>query len=226
MSDEHITEVDYCSVCLNKKAVAIRTKFRTCALVLLGTIVGENVTIANPSGPAMESLVLSSNGTPVTSSTMLTNGQQYWLLADGTYVRDFAGHQCDAEWCEGPTGPPWVEVTGGDPNQDVIVDSTARDWLGSPLPAPDAFLDFGTFLAHTYSSSHLYWLPITGNASTFQVQISDAFTGDNSGSLTVRLFDDVPEGVPTVSDWGLIVMAFLVAVAGGSILAKRRRAAA
>ena len=106
MSDEHIAGVGLRPVCLNRKALAIRLRFRMCALVLLGTIVGGSVTIANPIGPAMETLVLSSNGTPVTSSTVLTNGQQYWLRAEGTYARDFGGHQCDAEWCEGPTGPP------------------------------------------------------------------------------------------------------------------------
>lgn len=224
MIEEHIAGVDHCSVCLSNRGLATRVKRHKWTVAFLGTIIGETVTIANPIGPAMETLVLSSNGSPVTSSTVLTNGQQYWLLAEGTYVRDFAGDHADAEYAEESAGV-WVETSGGtgpEPNHDVVVNAIGQDWLGSPLSAPNAFLNFGTFLAHTYSPSHFYWLPISGTGATFQLKIADQFTGDNSGSLTVRLFADYPPDIPTVSQWGLIVMAGLVAVAGGSILRKRR----
>ncbi len=206
MSKEHIAGVGSGWGFSNKEALTKRVKLPMWVLVLVATIVGGRVTVANPISPVVETMVLSSNGTPVTSSTVLSSGQQYWLLADGTYNRDTAGHDCDAEWCEGPFGPPWVEVLPSDPptNAELIVNSTERNWLGSALAAPDAFLNFATFEEHAYSPSHVYWLPITGNGSTFQLQISDAFTGDNSGSLTVRLFtecDDFDDGTLNSALW-------------------------
>lgn len=151
---------------------------------------------------------------------------QYWLLAEGTYVRDSGGDHADAEYAEESAGV-WVETssgTGPEPNHDVVVDSIGRDWQGSLLVAPDAFLNFGTFQTHTYSPSHRYWLPIAGNGSTISLRIADAFTGDNSGSLTVRLFADVPHGIPAVSTWGLVIMGLLVLTTGTVAIQQRTRA--
>lgn len=156
-----------------------------------GDGIGDACENGGPAQPVIETMVLSSNGTPVNSTTVLLSGQQYWLVSEGTYVRDSAGDRADAEWAEETVGS-WLEDAGGggEPNHDIIVNSVGRDWLGSPLQSPDSFADYETFQPHVFSPSHIYLLPIIGNGSPIELRIFDLFTGDNSGSLTVHLYAD------------------------------------
>ena len=151
--------------------------------------IGDACDSTGPVQPVLESLVLSSNGTPVPSATVLANGQAYWLVANGTYSHDYSGHLTDAEWAEQTTGE-WVEncCGGVEPNHDIIVDGIGRDWLGSSILAPNILVDHGSFRAHVFSPSHVYLLPVVGSGSSIELRVFDAYSGDNSGSLTVQIF--------------------------------------
>ena len=178
---------------------AIAQILRTFVVFSFASFVGSQ-SFGGPTPPLLESFTLSASGTPQTSSTVLAAGQNYWLLAQGTYVRSASGLRADAEYAE-QTANVWLEDAGGggEPNHDIVVDLTGRDWLGSPLPSPDPFLDFETFQAHAFSPSHQYWLPLIGNGTSVGLAIFDQFASDNSGSLVVGLYAPEPTSLSVLA---------------------------
>lgn len=164
----------------------------TSALLFVGmSLVQTSLSTASqPVGLALDSLTIPSQGGVATSSVSLTNGQEYWLLAEGAVTIDDQGSTADAEWIMF-IAQPWTE-NPGNPSYDILVDGAESNWLGSSLLNPDPIADFATFAVHQRSESHQYWLPIIGDGSSIQLHFQDGDYSDNNGSMSVSIFAPEP----------------------------------
>jgi hypothetical protein len=132
----------------------------------------------------VETVVVPSNGTLVSSAMTLASGKPYKLQASGIYT--FApgwlpaAGIADAEYSLRAPGsynpsptPQWVsgDVFPGSLNGylEVKIDSANVTW--------------GAF-----DSSHVYTVTYTGTGSQLTAKIWDDYYGDNSGSITVKIY--------------------------------------
>lgn len=149
--------------------------------------------ITRPS-TVLETLSVPATGGLVMTQTVLVADQPYWLLASGTYRHAFAGQNADAEWGQIDPGGPWVEVPDPDLPEyehDVVVDDPSEDWWGSAMPGADAIANFTSFLPHTFSPSHQYWLPVVGQGQALELWIPDFAYSDNAGALTIQIWSSI-----------------------------------
>ena len=179
----------------NLEALIMFVRFGTTLVATLGFVaVTVSSAVAGPVGPSVETLTVSSSGDLTTSSMVLQNGVQYYLLAEGTYNIGNSPHWADAEWITPDNWVTWDEIAVGQPPPidgllgDILVDGTAFDWRGHPLVDPDSIADFAEFLPHTYSPSHEYWIGLVGTGEQIELAIYDTAHFDNEGSLTVSIF--------------------------------------
>ncbi|MBN2447338.1 MAG: hypothetical protein JXO22_11455 [Phycisphaerae bacterium] len=128
--------------------------------------------------------VCSTDGSGVTSP-VLRDGQWYLFEVSGTWYRDSV-HIGDAEWYEFDSDGDWREEYSGYPGLlDLQIDRTSPDWLGSS--------DGRNYAAHTYSPSHRYRLYYEGQGRSVNLRIyDDAYPGENSGCLDVRITETDP----------------------------------
>ncbi len=149
----------------------------------------------------VETLEVSSLGPVPVGSLPLVAGEPYLFEASGVWNHWTADANAltDAEFGRhqepGP-GWQWMELQNyisGTYEQDVldlIIDNTAVNWLGSPGGSGWA--------PHTFSPDHIYRYEWVGTGDSVSFTIADHipfgpdFYGDNSGSLTVRIYT-VPE---------------------------------
>jgi len=173
------------------------------AIVLAVSVVTCSVGSAQPVGSALETLTVPATGATATSSTALTAGEWYWILAEGTYVQSYAGHLADPEWEQlvAGSGDPadWRESNPEMPSEhELLIDETDVDWMGNDTEtSPDPLLDWADYDVHTFSQDHhTYWYRIQGTGSALDFRIEEHEYVDNSGQLAVSLYHEVPE--PTV----------------------------
>jgi hypothetical protein len=84
-----------------------------------------------------------------------------------------------------------------------------------------AGIGFGSIGSFTYSPSHSYTGTVTGQGQPLLIRFFDGFNSDNSGRIrvVVRALPVAP--VPTMSQWGMIVLALLVLCIGAAAVWRR-----
>jgi len=137
-------------------------------------------------GKFIESLEVDANGpetgTPIDSS-ILTNCQKYFLKVTDTF---WAGDAitADAKYSVREPNTEWTDIvqnyeSWGEALLDLQIDGFSPDW-GS------------------YTDTHTYWHTLIGNGSAATFQIYDIYASNNSGTLTVDIYEVVAEDVTDV----------------------------
>jgi hypothetical protein len=119
----------------------------------------------------VDTLTVPSDGTIVTSNVSLESGVMYRLIASGTFLTNPTNDWfADAEYIDFPnTVDVGSGIDFGLAIDDILPDASKTPHWGS------------------YSPSHSYELPWTGEGSPIQAQIHDQVYGNNSGSLTLEI---------------------------------------
>jgi len=133
----------------------------------------------------IDTITVPSNGSVVNSSVILENGKQYLLKASGTYeywpAQLPSAGIADAKYSLRPEGsfnpgpgPQWIN--------------------GDDLPSPwtnylEVLVNNAPLAWGIYNSSHVYSVNYTGTGNTINFKILDDYYGDNSGSLTVQIYE-------------------------------------
>lgn len=102
---------------------------------------------------------------------------------------------------------PLAELTWNNP----AIPWTSLPWCGTIPPAGDLFLGS---------------IPRTTSDPYLIIQCSVNFSGDppaNAGHIIVQREVPLPDGIPTLSEWGLIVLTLLLLTAATVVLGRRRR---
>lgn len=86
-------------------------------------------------------------------------------------------------------------------------------------PANTSFSAMGSF---TYSPTHSYSGTVVGQGQPLKVGFFDGFNSDNSGRIRVVVRALPPATVPTMSQWGLVIMGLLVLCIGAAVVWRRR----
>lgn len=142
---------------------------------------------SEPPGTHLETLEVPAQGTPVVMTSLPSEvGQRYLIEASGTYIIDsYWGRHADAEWVDSIPSGNWVEPRPSDhydDGGDLIINGQFVDWEGTT--------DGVTFTPHEFSSNHVYRCEIDGTGDPLAFQIADwDHSGDNSGSLQVKIYD-------------------------------------
>ncbi len=120
----------------------------------------------------LEQVDVPSDGSTVYSENTLNLGEEYKLIASGTYTYNNAGDWADAEWYL-KNG----EIVKGDTegSQPHVLDVTVSD---------DENTDWGDF-----SEDHIYDLMYIGKGEPVSFYIYDSFYPDNSGSIQVDIYE-------------------------------------
>lgn len=130
---------------------------------------------------ANETLLIPTNGTPVTSS-ILKAGVKYTIEVSGIWDYDSntpGPNLADAEWHRPAAEDVWAE-SPGNPVLDVLIDGVEVDWMGT--------VDGVLFLEHVYSPSHVYRDSYDGQDATIDLSIFDSNYSDNPpGFLTATI---------------------------------------
>jgi hypothetical protein len=124
----------------------------------------------------LESLTVPTDGSSVTSRTVLTNNVKYTLVAKGTFaITAGTTHNADAEYRydalfqdDCPTSPP-VDI-----GMSINVTSQAKQ--KQPV-------SWGA-----YSTSHKYETGWLGKGATIKANYHDCNLGDNHGKLTLEIW--------------------------------------
>jgi hypothetical protein len=130
------------------------------------------VDVPGDAGP-LATLTIPTTGAAVVSPFPLTAAVNYRIRAFGTFVINPAmGWDCDAEFYGFPSNT--MDVAGsvdvGIAIDDVDVDSTRTPRWG------------------TYAASHVYEVTIEGKGSTISINFHDLDYSNNSGTLTVEIW--------------------------------------
>jgi hypothetical protein len=177
-------------------------------LLILSVLVGLLSGFASlPEIASAEVLSVCSDGTHVQSQP-LTVGVDYTVEATGAYYY-YTGQppkQEDALWYQS-NGTDWDTEA-----PSLWLDHQSVGWLGTT--------DGSTFLAHTYSPTHVYRDYVIGTGQPVDFVIMDSYYGDNSGGLQVTI---TSTSVPEPATVSLLITALLGL---GAVLFVRRRPAA
>jgi hypothetical protein len=187
---------------MNTKTIRRSLKYVLSASLLLALIALNLLVTATPAAAAAETLVeqLSVNSTqttPTYSTSTLASGVTYRIEVSGFYVFACCGGQADAEYVtydgfatHGDPGTPGANdllvVYGSSIGVSVFNAAqgiTAQDVTWGP-----------------FDSTHIYSLEVVGDGGTIGFVVSDywgnsgscsfnACLGDNSGTLTVKIFE-------------------------------------
>lgn len=109
----------------------------------------------------------------VDSSIILENGKEYKLYATGTFTYNSGSDWADAEWYL-KNG----EVVKGDTegSKPYVLDVSVGDTMLNN--------DWGA-----YNSEHIYTMDYIGTGSKLHFSIYDSYSGDNFGSIEVKIFE-------------------------------------
>lgn len=156
-------------------------------LLLTPTTVMADTTESCPCGIVpkhIETVTVSSDGSIITSTDVLESGVTYLLKASGTYNYRLpdspSGWLADAIWynrCN--PSCTWVKSSLGGIHVSNGI-STNNDW-------------------GDYNSGHVYNMLVDGAGNEVELFIYDDFYRDNSGSLTVDIYECVDETAPVVT---------------------------
>lgn len=141
--------------------------------------------------PVDEFTVDSSSQTGTDTSVSLTSGRIYLVEAEGTYVYGGANRVADAEY---HSTNAWTTAS------DWGADNPTEDQRTLDLVIDDAELHWGSYT----ENPHLYKTVVTGDDAVVNFRIFERTAGhysDNSGELTVRIYD-VTDHVVTTGDDG------------------------
>ncbi len=135
-------------------------------------------------GP-LESLIVAADGTAVSTAGSYSSSQVFRIEVSGTYV--WGG--CDPIAC--PGGGACGYLRYGDA-EHLTDDCWASDYPLFGSTDISVYVDGGNVDWGAYDSSHVYSITRVGNDGPFSFHIHDCAPcyGDNSGSLTVRIYPD------------------------------------
>jgi len=132
----------------------------------------------------IDTITVPSDGNVVNSSVILENGEQYLLEASGTY--EYWPDQlpdagiADAKYSLRPEG----SFNPGPGPQWISGDALPSPWTNYlEVLVNDVPMAWGI-----YSSSHIYSINYTGIGSIINFKILDDHYSDNSGSITVKIY--------------------------------------
>lgn len=131
----------------------------------------------------VETVIVPSDGSLVTSTNVLESGVTYLLEASGTFIYNSAGDWADAEWYLKSDVIVKGDIEGSKPYVlDISIDgySINRDW-------------------GDYNPLHVYTMLLYGTGNSIDFSIYDSYSGDNSGSLTVDIDKCVDITAPVVT---------------------------
>ncbi len=133
--------------------------------------------VAAPTYVLVDTLTVPGTGGSVTSSVTLGAGKDYMFEALGTFSAG-ASITADAEYSSGPTSYVWQDLVEGYASYgegllELRVNGSSVEW-------------------GPYNVSHTYTLAQTGAGSTVSFDIYDIYYPNNSGSLTVNIYEVVP----------------------------------
>jgi len=139
----------------------------------------------------IETVTVSSDESTTTSTNVLESGVTYLLEASGTYRFANWGDYgiADAEYSNriaSSYGPGWVL---GD---DVFPPTYPAHSLDININGSN--VDWGD-----YNPEHVYKILFSGKGNTVDFSIYDSHYGDNSGNLTVDIYECVDETAPVVT---------------------------
>ena len=130
----------------------------------------------------IDTIIVPSDGSVVSSAITLENGKEYMLKAIGTYVYwpncpEYTTCIADAKYSLRPStsyGPGWIS--------------------GDDMPSPwtnylEVLVDGAAMVWGVYDASHVYAINHTGDGTTVDFNIIDSNYGDNSGSITVEIYE-------------------------------------
>lgn len=132
----------------------------------------------------LETIIVPANfATATVSSHTLANGEEYKLVADGTWEN--SNNSADAEYI---SKDGWITQSNGYDISPYFLGEGAFD-----LQVDSTFINWGS-----YTATHIYDYMYTGNGTPVSFLIFDGdsnipaivpgWYGDNSGSLTVRIY--------------------------------------
>jgi hypothetical protein len=144
-----------------------------------GGIGGQGGQGGMPGWTVVETLTVPSDGSVVTSNTVLQNGVDYHLRASGTFnmntnqnVND--SWMADAEYYDFSNLPTSAKDHALTYDIGIAVDDPVIDTTKTP--------SWGAFEA-----THVYEIVFTGAGATIAVNFHDQVTSDNDGSLTLEI---------------------------------------
>jgi hypothetical protein len=126
----------------------------------------------------VDTLQVYPDGTGYPSNIALTSGKNYGLLASGTYrfanwgeygIADAQFNYRDAAHAPGGV-PGWYELATG--HQQVLIGGSVVDWQPP-----------------TFNPLHIYTLKVAGAGAPLVFSIIDSEYADNSGSLTLEIYE-------------------------------------
>jgi hypothetical protein len=180
-----------------------------------------SATTPPPGYVLQETITVPLDGSNVTSTTSLVSGKTYLLRASGTAnISTPTPGNCgltDAEFAR--FEPDNTCSLPGTP-----ADSTGGYDLGIGINSPIASNTKGVTWGTTFNTTHQYTVPFTGTGAPISLNFHDNVYNDNSGTLTVEIFapQAANAAIPTLSEWGMILLASLVAFAATARLRRMR----
>ena len=132
---------------------------------------------AAPTYVLVDTLTVPATGGSVTSSIPLVSGTDYLFEALGTFSAG-ALITADAEYASGPSSYVWQDLVEG-------YESYGEGLL--ELRVNGSFVEWGP-----YNAAHVYTLEQAGTGSPVAFDIYDIYYPNNSGSLTVKIYEVVP----------------------------------
>ena len=167
-------------------------------IAVLAALMLSQTAVATPT--YIDTVTVSSDGTPATTSFALTAGTSYLFEARGTYDagQSYAGSAdiiADAEYSSGPDSFVWQDgvegYAGYGPN---LLD----------LRVAGGFVDWGAF-----NPNHVYTLAWTGAGSPVTFDIYDVYSPNNVGSLTVAIYEVPAPGAILLGTLGAGLIGWL-----------------
>lgn len=177
-----------------------------------------SATTPPPGYVLQETITVPLDGSNVTSTTSLVSGKTYLLRASGT--ANIATSPCaltDAEFAR--FEPDNTCSLPGTPQNSVGVYDVGIG-INSPIASNTKGITWGA----TFNTTHQYTAPFTGTGAPISLNFHDVLYDDNSGTLTVEIFapQAANAAIPTLSEWGMILLASLVAFAATARLRRMR----
>ena len=151
---------------------SVQVLIAVCAALMLS-----QTAVASPTWVLVDTLTVPATGGSVTSAVTLGAGGSYLFEALGT-VSAGASITTDAEYASGPTSFVWQDLVEG-------YESYGEGLM--ELRVDGNFVEWGPF-----NANHVYTLPWTGAGNPVAFDIYDIFYSNNSGSLTVNIYEAIP----------------------------------
>jgi len=153
----------------------------------IGSVIDENgeygcdISIGATEAFVIDTVVVPSDGSVVNSNVTLENGKQYLFEAIGTYRF--------VNW--GDYGIADAEYAYRNDSYSLPVPSDGWTLGEDSYPSVvglDVQVDGNNVYWGDYSTEHVYAIPHTGADSAIGFSIYDSYYGDNSGSITIKIY--------------------------------------